>query len=87
MYIVASGNLKITDLSCVTLKTYSEGDIVEDRSLIWLPHNRFKNRRRHNVVSVGYSQIYILFRDDFLEVLEDYPDCRKKIRVHGKDKD
>ncbi|KAK6010118.1 hypothetical protein OSTOST_24890 [Ostertagia ostertagi] len=84
MYIVASGFLKITDHNCVTLRTHSEGDIVEDRSLVWLPHNRFMNRRKHNVVSVGYSQVYILFRDDFLQVLEDYPDCRNKIRIHAE---
>ncbi|KAK5969887.1 hypothetical protein GCK32_011539 [Trichostrongylus colubriformis] len=84
MYIVASGNLKITDHSGVTLKTFCEGDIVEDRSIVWLPNNRFMNRRKHNVVSVGYSQVYILFRDDLLEVLKDYPDCREKIRIHAE---
>ncbi|VDO19142.1 unnamed protein product [Heligmosomoides polygyrus] len=83
MFIVASGYLKITDHNDITIQSFSEGDIVEDRSLIWFQHNRYRNRRKHDVVSVGFSQVYILFRDDLINVLKDYPDCREKIRKQG----
>ncbi|WKY04077.1 hypothetical protein Q1695_005220 [Nippostrongylus brasiliensis] len=80
MFVVASGYLQITDQNNFTLRTFNEGDIIEDRTLVWFPHNRLKNRRKYDVTSVGYSQVYILLRDDLLHVLKDYPSCREKIR-------
>ncbi|VDL70567.1 unnamed protein product [Nippostrongylus brasiliensis] len=83
MFVVASGYLQITDQNNFTLRTFNEGDIIEDRTLVWFPHNRLKNRRKYDVTSVGYSQVYILLRDDLLHVLKDYPSCREKIRSQG----
>ncbi|KAK6748882.1 hypothetical protein RB195_001480 [Necator americanus] len=84
MFIVASGYLKVVDVNDVPVRTYQEGDVIEDRSLVWFPNNRYRNRRNFNVISVGYSQVYILFRDDLLQILRDYPTSREKIRVKAE---
>lgn len=54
---MASGYLRVVDTNDVSLKTYREGDVIEDRSLVWFPNNRHRNRRKYDVISVGYSQV------------------------------
>uniref|UniRef100_A0A0K0D0M1 Cyclic nucleotide-binding domain-containing protein n=1 Tax=Angiostrongylus cantonensis TaxID=6313 RepID=A0A0K0D0M1_ANGCA len=84
MFVVASGYLEIVDHNNVTLKTFCEGDIVEDKSLLWFPNNCYENRKKYDVISIGYSQVYILFRDDLLRVLSDYPQCRESVRTQAE---
>ncbi|EYB86426.1 hypothetical protein Y032_0279g1201 [Ancylostoma ceylanicum] len=84
MLIVSSGYLRLVDQNDLPLRTFREGDVVEDRTLVWFPNNRHRNRRKYDVISVGYSQVYILFRDDLLHVLRDYPVCRERIRVKAE---
>ncbi|KAE9419031.1 hypothetical protein Angca_006664 [Angiostrongylus cantonensis] len=84
MFVVASGYLEIVDHNNVTLKTFCEGDIVEDKSLLWFPNNCYENRKKYDVISIGYSQVYILFPDDLLRVLSDYPQCRESVRTQAE---
>ncbi|CAJ0601274.1 unnamed protein product [Cylicocyclus nassatus] len=84
MLIVASGYLSVVDPKNFTLRTYREGDVIEDSSIVWFPNNRYRNRRKYNVISIGYSQVYILFRDDLLRIWRDYPKCRENIRVKAE---
>ncbi|KJH52784.1 cyclic nucleotide-binding domain protein [Dictyocaulus viviparus] len=79
MFVIADGHVKIVDHNNTILRTFHEGDVIEDRSLIWFENNRYQNRKNYNVISVGYSQVYILLRDDLLRVLSDYPQCRATV--------
>uniref|UniRef100_A0A1I7X882 Cyclic nucleotide-binding domain-containing protein n=1 Tax=Heterorhabditis bacteriophora TaxID=37862 RepID=A0A1I7X882_HETBA len=79
MYIVSSGMLRSVDANGFPIESFNEGDILGDRSLVWFLHNRFRNRRHRAVISQGYSKVYMLYRDDFLDVLVDYPSLKEYI--------
>ena len=77
MYIVNQGKLEVvTDDGCNVLGEISILDLG----------GRHGNRRTASVRSLGYSDLLRLSKQDFTEVLEDYPEVKDKIKKNAREK-
>lgn len=65
------------------LVTLADGSVFGELSILNIQGNKTRNRRTANVRSVGYSDIFVLSKNDLWEVLEDYPDARDRLMERG----
>lgn len=86
MYIVKKGYVSVVaDDGVTTFATLAEGGVFGEISLLNIIGNKTGNRRTANVRSVGYSDIFILSKDDLWDALTEYPDAKAKLIERGKD--
>ena len=86
MYIVNQGKLEVvTDDGCNVLCTLETGSYFGEISILDLG-GRHGNRRTASVKSLGYSDLLRLSKQDFTEVLEDYPEVKDKIKKNAREK-
>ncbi|CEF65339.1 Cyclic nucleotide-gated olfactory channel [Strongyloides ratti] len=86
MFILKRGKLQTVDINGVVLEILEEGSTFGETSIIKL-HGKFNNdKQKLGLQSIGYSDVYILKRDDVIKILQDYPKEREnlsyKIRQH-----
>ena len=87
MYIIKSGFLDVVaDDGRTVYATLGEGSFFGEASLLNIPGNRTGNRRSANVRSIGYSDIFVLSKDDLWSTLEEYPAARQKLIEAGRDR-
>lgn len=81
MYIVDKGIVEVlvNGKAVVQLK---KGSVFGEISLLAVGDGG--NRRTADVVSKGYSTLYVLHKNDLDEVLRDYPDVEKVLRKKAK---
>lgn len=60
-----------------------DGAVFGELSILNIQGNKTGNRRTANVKSVGYSDIFVLLKNDLWEVLKDYPDARDRLVERG----
>jgi hypothetical protein len=60
-----------------------DGAVFGELSILNIQGNKTGNRRTANVRSVGYSDIFVLLKNDLWEVLQDYPDARDRLVERG----
>lgn len=60
-----------------------DGAVFGELSILNIQGNKTGNRRTANVRSVGYSDIFVLLKNDLWEVLQDYPDARDRLLERG----
>lgn len=86
MYIVRRGHLSVVaDDGKTVYATLSEGSVFGEVSLLNIPGNLTGNRRTANVCSIGYSDLFILSKEDLWASLVEYPDAKVKLFERGKD--
>ena len=86
MYIVKSGYLNVmSDDNKQTLATLSEGSVFGEVSLLNIAGNRTGNRRTANVLSKGYSSLFILSKSDLWQALSEYGDAKAELMERGKE--
>ncbi|XP_064466686.1 cyclic nucleotide-gated cation channel beta-3-like [Ornithodoros turicata] len=83
MYIVNKGLINVMggENNGVVLATLKEGSVFGEVSLLGLPGY---NRRTADVLSVGFSNLFVLSKDDLNDVLRYYPDVEAMLRKKAK---
>ena len=85
MYIVKRGRLNVVGEDGHTVfATLSDGAVFGELSVLNIAGNKTGNRRTANVRSVGYSDLFVLSKDDLWDALQDYPDAKEVLIERGK---
>ncbi|PAV58686.1 hypothetical protein WR25_10068 [Diploscapter pachys] len=87
IFLISRGSVKViySDLDKKKLKICKEGDLIGADGLFWFSDNSLENRRNYTIISVGYSEVYVLHRDNFFKVLRDYPYERERLRKKARE--
>ena len=64
--------------------TLHGGTVLGELAILNIPGSKNGNRRTANVRSLGYSQVYVLTKDDLWMTLIQYPDARKSLIEKGR---
>ena len=85
MYIVKRGKLSVVgDDGKTVFATLSDGSVFGEVSILNIAGNKTGNRRTANVRSIGYSDLFVLSKDDLWEALSEYPEAKKKLMERGR---
>lgn len=80
MYIVNRGRLQVvTDNGKTVLATLRAGSYFGEISVLNM--GTAGNRRTASVRSVGYSDLFCLYKQDMWDVLKDYPAARVRLEA------
>nr|pir hypothetical protein F14H8.6a - Caenorhabditis elegans [Caenorhabditis elegans] len=92
MYIVKEGFVEVVSEDGQTIfVTLPAGFVFGELSILNIPGNKNKNLRTASVRSKGYSDLYVLDKEDLWEALHEYPQAKdsliqKGIQILEKDK-
>ena len=59
--------------------TLSDGSVFGEISILNIAGNKTGNRRTANVMSFGYSDLFVLSKNDLWDVLKEYPEAKEKL--------
>ncbi|PIC39160.1 hypothetical protein B9Z55_010935 [Caenorhabditis nigoni] len=86
MYIVKRGRLQVVDDDGKKVFTVlQEGAVFGELSILNIAGSKNGNRRTANVRSVGYTDLFVLSKQDLWNALREYPDARKLLLVKGRE--
>ncbi|XP_058712471.1 LOW QUALITY PROTEIN: cyclic nucleotide-gated cation channel alpha-4 [Poecile atricapillus] len=86
MYFIREGRLAVVAEDGVTqLAVLSEGLYFGEISLINIKGNTAGNRRTANILSIGYSDLFCLGKEDLAEVLAEFPCARAAMEAKGRE--
>ncbi|XP_076362810.1 cyclic nucleotide-gated channel alpha-3-like [Tachypleus tridentatus] len=85
MYIVKRGKLEVVaDDGQTVFVTLEDGSVFGELSIMNISGMKTGNRRTANVRSVGYSDLFVLSKEDLWNVLEEYPEAKKMLIERGR---
>ncbi|CAM9601891.1 unnamed protein product [Bubo scandiacus] len=85
MYFVREGRLAVlADDGVTRLAILGEGLYFGEISLINIRGNTAGNRRTADIVSIGYSDLFCLAKEDLAEVLAEFPRARAALEAKGR---
>ncbi|NXI48315.1 CNGA4 protein, partial [Galbula dea] len=85
MYFIREGRLAVLaedGLTCLAL--LGEGLYFGEISLINIRGNTSGNRRTADIISIGYSDLFCLAKEDLMEVLDEFPSARATLEAKGR---
>ncbi|KAI6188457.1 hypothetical protein M3Y98_00357000 [Aphelenchoides besseyi] len=86
MYIVKRGMLQVVaDDGNTVFATLSEGAVFGELSILNIQGSKNGNRRTANVRSVGYTDLFVLNKNDLWNALREYPEARKILIHKGRE--
>uniref|UniRef100_A0A8C3D2B6 Uncharacterized protein n=1 Tax=Corvus moneduloides TaxID=1196302 RepID=A0A8C3D2B6_CORMO len=86
MYFIREGRLAVVAEDGVTqLAVLGEGLYFGEISLINIKGNMAGNRRTANILSIGYSDLFCLGKEDLTEVLAEFPCARAAMEAKGQE--
>ncbi|XP_053859983.1 cyclic nucleotide-gated cation channel alpha-4 [Vidua macroura] len=86
MYFIREGRLAVVAEDGVTqLAVLGEGLYFGEISLINIKGNMAGNRRTANILSIGYSDLFCLGKEDLAEVLAEFPCARAAMEAKGRE--
>ncbi|KAL3103130.1 hypothetical protein niasHS_002316 [Heterodera schachtii] len=86
MYIVKRGMLQVVaDDGAKVFATLSEGAVFGELSILNIAGSKNGNRRTANVRSVGYTDLFVLNKNDLWTALREYPEARKIMIGKGRE--
>ncbi|CAH1786481.1 unnamed protein product [Owenia fusiformis] len=85
MYIVKRGRLTVVgDDGSSVLASLQEGSVFGEVSVLNIVGAKSGNRRTANVRSQGYSDLFVLSKQDLWDTLKEYPDAKAKLIENGR---
>ncbi|NWR59877.1 CNGA4 protein, partial [Bucorvus abyssinicus] len=85
MYFIREGRLAVlADDGATQLAVLGEGLYFGEISLINIKGNTAGNRRTANIMSIGYSDLFCLAKEDLAEVLAEFPRARATLEAKGR---
>ncbi|XP_033928609.1 cyclic nucleotide-gated channel alpha-4 [Melopsittacus undulatus] len=85
MFFIRSGRVAVLGNDGTTpVAVLGQGRYFGELSLIHIPGNRFGNRRSADIVSVGHSELFVLSKQDLLQVLAEFPGARAALEAEGR---
>ncbi len=85
MYILKKGKIVVVGPDGVTVfVTLSDGAVFGELSILNIVGNKNGNRRTANIRSVGYSDIFVLLKQDLWDALREYPEAKKQLIDRGR---
>ncbi|KAH0616210.1 hypothetical protein JD844_027166 [Phrynosoma platyrhinos] len=85
MYIIKEGKLAVVADDGVTqYVVLSDGSYFGEISILNIKGSKAGNRRTANIRSIGYSDLFCLYKDDLMEALTEYPDAKVMLEEKGK---
>uniref|UniRef100_A0A158QKX0 Cyclic nucleotide-binding domain-containing protein n=1 Tax=Haemonchus placei TaxID=6290 RepID=A0A158QKX0_HAEPC len=91
MYIVKAGSVEVVNDDGTKANSpfqvfvqLGAGTVFGELSILNIPGNKNGNRRTANVRSVGYSDLYVLSKEDLWEALREYPEAKNSLLMKGK---
>ncbi|KHN86956.1 Cyclic nucleotide-gated cation channel alpha-3 [Toxocara canis] len=86
MYIVKLGTLEVvSDDGKIVFVTLKEGTVFGELSILDIPGNKNGNRRTAAIRSVGFSDLYVLSKEDLWEALNEYPGAKELLLQKGRE--
>ncbi|NWI54197.1 CNGA4 protein, partial [Calyptomena viridis] len=86
MFFIREGRLAVVAEDGVTqLAVLGEGLYFGEISLIDIKGNMAGNRRTANILSIGYSDLFCLGKEDLAEVLAEFPHARAAMEAKGRE--
>lgn len=84
MYIIKRGSLEVVSPDGLTVfATLNEGAVFGELSILNIPGNKNGNRRTASIRAVGYSDLYILTKDDLWDAIREFPDAKRSLIDKG----
>lgn len=85
MYIIKEGKLAVVADDGVTqYVVLSDGSYFGEISILNIKGSKAGNRRTANIRSIGYSDLFCLYKDDLMEALTEYPDAKALLEEKGR---
>ncbi|XP_028400461.1 cyclic nucleotide-gated cation channel alpha-3-like [Dendronephthya gigantea] len=84
MYLISDGIVQIIGESGDVLKELGTGDFFGEIGILNLSGGQ--NRRIADVRSVGYTECFMLLREDVLAATRDYPEAQEILSAYGKER-
>ena len=85
MYICKKGKLNVVaDDGKKVFVTLSDGSVFGEISILNIAGNKNGNRRTANIRSVGYTDLFVLSKDDLWDALVEYPEAKKVLLDRGR---
>lgn len=85
MYIIKEGKLAVVADDGVTqFVVLGEGSYFGEISILNIKGSKAGNRRTANIRSVGYSDLFLLSKDDLMEALTEYPEAKTMLEDKGR---
>ncbi|CAD5218087.1 unnamed protein product [Bursaphelenchus okinawaensis] len=61
------------------IRKLKKGDVFGELNMIYQPEHRHEDRRSTTLISVGFSEVYVLPVEKFRKLLKDFPDYAKAL--------
>ncbi|ESN90199.1 hypothetical protein HELRODRAFT_90895, partial [Helobdella robusta] len=85
LYIIKNGKLQVVgDDESTVYATLGEGTVFGEISVLNIAGNKNGNRRTANIRSLGYSDLFVLSKEELWQSLEEYPDARSMLIEKGR---
>ncbi|KAK0420845.1 hypothetical protein QR680_014921 [Steinernema hermaphroditum] len=85
MYIVKKGRLKITKDDGTLITYLLEGSVFGELSILNIPGSKNGNRRTANIISMGYTDLFVLSKADLMNALKEYPEAKNMLIKKGRE--
>jgi cyclic nucleotide gated channel alpha 3 len=85
MYFIKMGKLEVVnDDDSQVFASLNSGAAFGEISILDIPGNKNGNKRTANIKSVGFTELFMLTKDDLWNVLSEYPIARSMLLEKGK---
>ncbi|KAI1704461.1 cyclic nucleotide-binding domain-containing protein [Ditylenchus destructor] len=86
MYIVKRGRLQVvSDDGKKVFTNLQEGSVFGELSILNIAGSKIGNRRSASIRSVGYTDLFVLNKNDLWEALQEYPGAQKVLMIKARE--
>ncbi|KFZ63379.1 Cyclic nucleotide-gated olfactory channel, partial [Antrostomus carolinensis] len=86
MYIIKEGKLAVVaDDGTTQYALLTAGGCFGEISILNIKGSKMGNRRTANILSLGYSDLFCLSKEDLMEAVTEYPDAKKVLEERGRE--
>ncbi|KAI1713338.1 protein kinase domain-containing protein [Ditylenchus destructor] len=86
MYIVKRGRLQVvSDDGKKVFANLQEGSVFGELSILNIAGSKLGNRRSASIRSVGYTDLFVLNKNDLWEALQEYPGAQKVLMIKARE--